>query len=114
MLTPPMLTLPMPSPPMLTPSISASAGPPSVSIRTGFIVPAAPGARRSDVEEFLEELAGVALLDRGDVLGRPRGDDRAATRSALGTEVDHPVGGLDHVEVVLDHDDRVAGLHQAG
>ena len=33
--------------------------------------------------------------------------------AALGAEVDHPVGGLDHVEVVLDDDDGVALLDQA-
>ena len=37
---------------------------------------------------------------------------RAAARAALRTEVDDPVGGLDHVEVVLDHDDRVAVVAQ--
>jgi len=30
----------------------------------------------------------------------------------FGTEVDHPVGLLDHVEVVLDHEHRVAGIDQ--
>ena len=40
--------------------------------------------------------------------GVPGGDDRAARLAALGPHVDQPVGGLDHVEVVLDHDDRVA------
>ena len=33
--------------------------------------------------------------------------------AALGAEVDELVGGLDHVEVVLDHDHRVALLDQA-
>src|SRR6185295_1047100 len=32
---------------------------------------------------------------------------------ALGPEVDYPVGGLDHVEVVLDDQHRVAGVAQA-
>ena len=36
------------------------------------------------------------------------GDDHATLGPALGPEVDDPVGGLDHVEVVLDDDDRVA------
>ena len=39
-------------------------------------------------------------------------DDPAAARAAFGTEVDEPVGFGDHVEVVLDDDDRVAGIDQ--
>src|SRR4029077_16905960 len=34
-------------------------------------------------------------------------DDPSATGSAFGTEVEHMIGRLDHVEVMLDHDDRV-------
>ena len=36
-----------------------------------------------------------------------------AVDAAAGAEVDHPVGGLDDVEVVLDHDHGVALLDQA-
>ena len=35
-----------------------------------------------------------------------------AARAALGPEVDDPVRGLDHVEVVLDHEHRVAVVDQ--
>ena len=45
-------------------------------------------------------------------LGRALGDDLAAARAALRPEVDDPVGRLDDVEVVLDDDDRVAGLDE--
>ena len=38
--------------------------------------------------------------------------ERAAVLAALGPEIDHPVRALDHVEVVLDHDERVAGIGQ--
>ena len=48
----------------------------------------------------------------GDLLGRALGDQPAALLAALGAEVDDAVGGLDHVEVVLDHDDRVALVDQ--
>jgi hypothetical protein len=40
-------------------------------------------------------------------------DDPPAAIAAFGSEVDQPVGGLDHVEVVLDHHDRVAAVPQA-
>ncbi len=35
-------------------------------------------------------------------------DDLAARLAALGAEVDDPIAGADHVEVVLDHDQRMA------
>ena len=45
--------------------------------------------------------------------GVPSAIDRAAAVAALGAEVDDPVGRLDDVEVVLDHEHRVAGVDQA-
>jgi hypothetical protein len=44
--------------------------------------------------------------------GVPSGDDQAAGVAAFGAEVDQPVAGADHVEVVLDHHQRVAGIQQ--
>ena len=41
------------------------------------------------------------------------GDDSASAVSAFGTHVDQPVGGLDDVQVVLGHQDLVAGGDQA-
>jgi hypothetical protein len=38
---------------------------------------------------------------------------RAAAVAALGAEVDDPVGALDDIEVVLDDDERVAGVGEA-
>src|SRR6185369_16452864 len=38
--------------------------------------------------------------------------DAAAAVAAFRTEVDDPVGGADDVEVVLDHDERMAGRDQ--
>ena len=47
-----------------------------------------------------------------DLFGRALGDDAAARVTRLGTHVDDPVGRLDHVEIVLDDDDRVSLLHE--
>ena len=44
--------------------------------------------------------------------GDPSRDDAPAGVAALRAEVYHPVGLGDDVEVVLDHDDRVAGVDQ--
>ncbi|MBP7469385.1 MAG: hypothetical protein KA800_13900, partial [Thauera sp.] len=44
---------------------------------------------------------------------RPAFDhNRAAAFAALGAKVDDPVGRGDHIEVVLDHDQRMPGLQQ--
>ena len=45
------------------------------------------------------------------MLRSPFGDDLASSQATLGTEVDHPVGSLHQVEVLLDHDDTVACIH---
>jgi hypothetical protein len=42
----------------------------------------------------------------------PAGDDGPATMATLGPEVDDVIGGLDHVQVMLDDDHRVPGVHQ--
>ena len=49
----------------------------------------------------------------GDGLGRTGCDDRATAIAAFRPEVDHPISALDDVEIVLDHDDRVARVAQA-
>src|SRR5215472_8098267 len=51
-------------------------------------------------------------MDLGDVLRRPSRDDLPTARSTLGAEINDPVRRLDHVEVVLDHYDRVAAVDE--
>ncbi len=66
---------------------------------------------RSDpraLQRLPKEHAGVAGLAARDLLRGALGDHLATAGAALGAEVDDPVRGLDHVEVVLDHDDGVA------
>ncbi len=57
-------------------------------------------------------MAGVALGDFGDLFRGAFGDEAAAAVAALGAHVEEPVGGLDDVEIVLDDEDRVAGVYQ--
>ena len=52
-------------------------------------------------------------LRPGHVLGRAGGDDAPAPLAALGAQIDDPVGALDDVEMVLDHQHRVARVDQA-
>ena len=49
---------------------------------------------------------------RCDLFGGAVGNDLAAAFAAFRAQVDHPVGGLDHVEIVLDHDQRTAAVDQ--
>src|ERR1700704_451287 len=57
--------------------------------------------------------SGPGALAGRNVLWRARGDDLAAALTALRTQVDHPIGGLDDLEVVLDHHHGVALVAQA-
>jgi hypothetical protein len=58
-------------------------------------------------------LRGVTLARPGDLLRGARDDHTAAIFAAVRTKIDDPVGRLDDVQVVLDHDDRIAEVHQA-
>ena len=69
--------------------------------------PALASPARPAVEDLAQGLPGVAGVDLDHFLGRPLGDDPAAVGTPVGPQVDDPVGRLHHVEVVLDHDDRV-------
>src|SRR6266850_4420285 len=63
-------------------------------------------------EDLPEILPGVAALRLGHLLRRACRDDAAALVAALRADVHDPVGPLDHVEVVLDHQHGVARLDQ--
>ena len=89
--------------------LSGALGPTRVSSCGRVLALASSRAR----EERTQELAGVRGFAGRDGLGRPRDDQLAAGFAAFGANVDHPVGGLDDVEVVFDHEDRVPRLHEA-
>src|SRR5262245_25130976 len=67
---------------------------------------------RERPENLGEEAAGVRRRVRRDLLGRADGHDLTAGVPALRAEVDDPVRRLDDVQVVFDHDDRVALRHE--
>ena len=58
-------------------------------------------------------LTGVRSPASGDLLGGALDDDAPAGLSALWPQVDDPVGGLDHIQVVLDDHHRVARVDEA-
>jgi len=70
------------------------------------------GPVRIVCELLFEVGARVGTGSLHDRLGRSRRDDAAAFIAALWPEIDDPVGGFDHVEVVLDDEDSVAAVDQ--
>src|SRR5512139_1928543 len=74
------------------------------------VLPSAAGTLSG--KERPEIARGVALAGPGDLLGRAAGHDPPSLVARLGTEVDHPVGRLHDVEVVLDDDHGVACVHE--
>ena len=51
-------------------------------------------------------------LNRCNVLWGTFGNDHPATFTALGSEIDDPVGRFDDVEIVFDHQHRVAVIDE--
>src|SRR6187399_2296438 len=69
--------------------------------------------RRLAPEHDGEVRARDALRVGGDRLGRACRDQTPARNAASRSEVDHVIGRLDHIEVMLDDDDRIPGVNQA-
>src|SRR4051794_34417863 len=61
---------------------------------------------------FSEEAARRRSLVAGELFGRPLPNHPPAADAPLGAEIDDVIGRLDHVEIVLDDDDRVALVDQ--
>ena len=68
---------------------------------------------RGSAEMGSEKAPSVRRFACGDLLRRTGGDDAAAGVAALGAQVDHVIGGLDDVEVVLDREHGVARVDEA-
>ena len=65
------------------------------------------------LQQLPQELRRMRSLRLRDLLGRSLRHDLAAFVAAFGAEVDDVVGGFDDVEVVFDHQHRVAVVDQA-
>src|SRR5690606_8925893 len=63
---------------------------------------------RSRRQYAAKSVSRVAFFTRSHVLRGTGGNDATAARPAFGSEIDHPVGGLDDVEVVLDDKNGVS------
>ncbi len=67
---------------------------------------------RLHAQDFGEGFSGVGILAGGDVFGRAFRDDSPAAFPAFGTEIQNPVGGFNHVQIVFHHQDGVAGIDE--
>src|SRR5690606_28150444 len=63
---------------------------------------------RPSFQQLLEEPARIAAWFGHDVVDGAGDDEFAAAVAAFGAEVEDPVGGLDHLQIVLDDDHGVA------
>ena len=66
------------------------------------------------VDDVPQELAGVAVGDAATSSGVPSATTMPPPEPPSGPMSIDPVGGLDDVEVVLDHDDGVALVDEPG
>src|SRR5688572_26823849 len=64
--------------------------------------------RRRLPEQRAQELGSCRCTVCRNDFRRAAGDDAAATATALRSEVNHEIRAPDHVQIVLDDDDRVA------
>src|SRR6185295_2824088 len=64
-------------------------------------------------EHGAKPAARVRRVDQRDLFGPTFRDDLAAAIAGFRSEIDHPVGELDDVEVVLDEHERVTRIHQS-
>ena len=55
----------------------------------------------------------MRIFDLCQLLRRANANDFAAIVARFRSKIDNPVGGLNHFEIVLDHDERVSALNQA-
>ena len=59
-----------------------------------------------------EILPGITFADGGDFFRRALRDDSTAAIAAFRSQVDDVISNLDDVQIVLDHDDGIAGIRQ--
>ena len=71
-----------------------------------------PSERRCG-EDGAQRLSGMAGGAHGHLLGGAGVDDLAALVAGFGAEVDDPIRGFDHIEVVFDDQDGMTGIDEA-
>ena len=55
----------------------------------------------------------MRVLNFRDLFGCSHGHDFTACITSFRAEIDDPIGALNHLEIVLDHDERMPAIHKA-
>src|SRR4029077_9817324 len=63
-------------------------------------------------QEFLQKSASMRIADLCDLFGRANADYFSAFISRFWSKIDSPVGALNHLKIVLDHDDRMTAVDE--
>src|SRR4029077_10060372 len=64
------------------------------------------------LEGLREIFAGVRVRITRNLFRSSRGHDRPALRAAFGAQIDHPIGGFDHVQIVFDDYQRGSAIQE--
>ncbi len=83
-------------------------------MRMDFPAPGRLSLRHADAEFAGEIAAGERILRFADFRGSATGDEVAAETACAGAEIDHVVGALDGIGIMLDDKDRVAHVMKFG
>ena len=71
------------------------------------------GFFRSGVQIGFQVLPGIALFHLGHFLRGAGGDHITTAAAALRTQINDIICGFDHIQIVFNHQNRVAGIHQS-
>src|SRR5436190_12719569 len=59
-----------------------------------------------------ESASSVRAATRGDRFRRSGNDQLTSLMTALGSQIENPIGAFDDVEMMFDHQDRVPCMHE--
>ena len=60
-----------------------------------------------------KKLSGMRVLGLRNLFGRSGGDDFTTRITSFRAEIDDPIGALNHLQIVLDHHERMPTIHKA-
>ncbi len=69
-----------------------------------------PGALR---RTFAKKFSGMRILGSRNLFRRSGGDDFTTRITSFRAEIDDPIGALNHLQIVLDHHERMPAIHKA-
>ena len=63
-------------------------------------------------QNLREKFSGMRILGSRNLFGRSGGDDFTARITSFRAEIDDPIGALNHLQIVLDHHERMPAIHK--